>query len=696
MWPRLRHPWTGALAPSRKVAIGAATLVALTLVSGVQYLPVRLQLREGQVSPRDVTAPRTVEFVDRARTEALRRAAAESIQPVYRQSAGETARAHEVIGQTAAAIERARRVSGLSYAERRALLSRESPIPLDDPAALAALTVDAAALVLARTTAERLVATVMDAGIKPEDLPKVQMQARVSIRALQLAGRPMTLASALVLGVLTPNVTVDVGETQRLHRRAMEGVEPVTTRILRGEIVVRRGEVVTEAHVQKLAALGLVRAPFSWQRPLGVALILVLMVVVSFAYLRQYQPEIWAEDRLLMVWSLAVVLTLGLARALLTRINPYVIPTAAGAVLIAVLLRPRLALYTAAVIGMLVATVAGGDVRLGLVTFIGSSVGVYAIKRIVHRTDLMLAGAWVGGANAVSVLALNLMDQMPWYPDIATDAIYGSVNGVIVGIIAIGTLPYLEQLFGLVTPIKLLELSNPSRPLLRRLQVEAAGTYHHSLIVANLAEAAAEAIGADSLLVRVGAYYHDVGKIRRPVFFVENQAGVENPHDKMAPSLSALTVLSHVRDGLELAREYGLPSAVADFIPQHHGTNLIAYFYHQALQRGDAVNEEVFRYEGPKPQSREAAVVMVADAVEGATRALPRPTPDRIEQTVRRIIREKLDDGQLNECPLTFRDLDVIARTFTRLLATMFHPRIEYPELERDLRAGQRDRAPVR
>ncbi|TMJ03060.1 MAG: hypothetical protein E6H01_05875 [Bacillati bacterium ANGP1] len=312
MWPRLRHPWTGALAPSRKVAIGAATLVALTLVSGVQYLPVRLQLREGQVSPRDVTAPRTVEFVDRARTEALRRAAAESIQPVYRQSAGETARAHEVIGQTAAAIERARRVSGLSYAERRALLSRESPIPLDDPAALAALTVDAAALVLARTTAERLVATVMDAGIKPEDLPKVQMQARVSIRALQLAGRPMTLASALVLGVLTPNVTVDVGETQRLHRRAMEGVEPVTTRILRGEIVVRRGEVVTEAHVQKLAALGLVRAPFSWQRPLGVALILVLMVVVSFAYLRQYQPEIWAEDRLLMVWSLAVVLTLGL------------------------------------------------------------------------------------------------------------------------------------------------------------------------------------------------------------------------------------------------------------------------------------------------------------------------------------------------------------------------------------------------
>src|SRR3989441_12924011 len=266
MWPRLRHPWTGAFAPSRKLAIGAATLVALTLVSGVQYLPVRLQLREGQVSPRDVTAPRTVEFVDRARTEALRRAAAESIQPVYRQSAEETARAHEVIGQTAAAIERARRVSGLSYAERRALLSRESPIPLDDPAALAALTVDAAALVLARTTAERLVATVMDAGIKPEDLPKVQMQARVSIRALPLAGRPMTLASALVLGALTPNVTVDIAETQRLHRRAVGGGGAGATRSLLGGVVLGRAGGGGEGHVEEIAGPGRGGAPVSWER----------------------------------------------------------------------------------------------------------------------------------------------------------------------------------------------------------------------------------------------------------------------------------------------------------------------------------------------------------------------------------------------------------------------------------------------
>ncbi|MBI2123569.1 MAG: HDIG domain-containing protein, partial [Armatimonadetes bacterium] len=253
------------------------------------------------------------------------------------------------------------------------------------------------------------------------------------------------------------------------------------------------------------------------------------------------------------------------------------------------------------------------------------------------------------------------------------------------------TLPYLEQLFGLVTPIKLLELSNPSQPLLRRLQIEAPGTYHHSIMVANLAEAGAEAIGADSLMVRVGAYYHDIGKIRRPVFFIENQIGVDNPHDKMSPSLSALTVQSHVRDGLEYAKEHGLPKTVASFIPQHHGTSLITYFYHQAKERGESADESTFRYEGPRPQTREAAIVMLADAAEGAVRSMGRPTPDRIEQVVRRIIRERLEDGQLDECDLTFRELDVIVSVFVRLLASMFHPRIEYPDLERDLRGRRRE-----
>jgi putative nucleotidyltransferase with HDIG domain len=204
-------------------------------------------------------------------------------------------------------------------------------------------------------------------------------------------------------------------------------------------------------------------------------------------------------------------------------------------------------------------------------------------------------------------------------------------------------------------------------------------------MVSNLAEAAAQAVGADALLARVGTYYHDVGKLRRPAFFVENQLGIENPHEKMTPSLSALTVAAHVRDGLDLAREYGLPPVIQAFIAQHHGTTRLTYFYHQALERGDAVDEPAFRYEGPKPQTPEVAIVMLADAVEAAVRSLPRPTPDRLEELVRRIIREKLEDGQLDECGLTFRDLDRIAAAFVRILSGILHPRLEYPDLEREL-----------
>jgi len=237
---------------------------------------------------------------------------------------------------------------------------------------------------------------------------------------------------------------------------------------------------------------------------------------------------------------------------------------------------------------------------------------------------------------------------------------------------------------------------DPAHPLLRRLQLEAPGTYHHSVIVGNLAEAAAEAVGADALLARVGTYYHDVGKIRRPAFFVENQMGTENPHDRMTPSLSALTVAAHVRDGLDLAREYRLPEMIADFIPEHHGTTVMSYFYHQALERGDQPEPGAYRYDGPKPQTRETAIVMLADAAEAAVRTLQRPTPDRIYEVVRRIIHERLEDGQLDECDLMFRDLEKIAQAFTRILTSIFHPRIEYPDPDRDLTPRRRERVRAR
>jgi putative nucleotidyltransferase with HDIG domain len=259
--------------------------------------------------------------------------------------------------------------------------------------------------------------------------------------------------------------------------------------------------------------------------------------------------------------------------------------------------------------------------------------------------------------------------------------LYGGINGFGSGLLAVGLLPVLEHMFGITTGIRLLELSNQSEPLLKRLLLEAPGTYHHSVIVGNLAESAAEAVGENPLLCRVGAYYHDIGKLRRPYFFIENQLGAENPHDKLSPNLSALIILSHVKDGLEMAKQYKIPEPIKDIIHQHHGASIIAYFYHQAKQSDKEFPlEDDFRYPGPKPRSKAAAIVMLADSVEAAARTLQKPTPTKIEMLVRQIIRNNLDDGQLDESPLSLRDLNDIALTFTRILTGIYHQRIEYPE----------------
>jgi hypothetical protein len=482
------------------------------------------------------------------------------------------------------------------------------------------------------------------------------------------------------------------------------GQQPVRLRILRGEIIVRHGERVTEAQYQKLDALGLIRPPIRWDVIAGTGLIVALLLGLTAYYLRQYQPEIWGSNRNLLLWSLVVVATVLLAQVVVSlRVNLNLIPAAVGPILLAVLLRPRLALFSAAILSILIGLITMGgrasaepqtlhDLRTVIIAFAGGVIGVYATRRINHRRDLISAGLKAGLGTALAVIAMNLLARRELYPATLLDAAYGIGNGVLVGVITVGLLPYLEDLFGLVTPIKLLELSSPAHPLLRRLQLEAPGTYHHSVLVGNLAEAAAEAVGADALLARVGTYYHDVGKIRRPVFFVENQLGVDNPHDRMSPSLSALTVAAHVRDGLELAREYGLPRIITDFIAEHHGTIQMTYFYHQALERGDRPEPSAYRYEGPKPQRQETAIVMLADAAEAAVRTLPRPTPDRIYEVVRGIVHERLEDGQLDECDLMFRDLEKIAQAFTRILTGIFHPRVEYPDLERDLRPRRRER----
>jgi hypothetical protein len=691
LWVRARRLGRGSFGV-RRVVIGVVTLLSLVAIIGTDYIPPRFALGVGQPSPRDLESPRNVEFVDQARTEALRAEAARAVQSVFRHEPGQVAAALATVNQAYDAVETARLNAGATAAARLEAIRRVVRLPLSGTALLAAASATSAGLAAAREATRRAVQQALAEGLKEDAVVLGRVRARGLVRDAALPPGLSELAGEVAAATIRPTMELDTAKTAEARAAAVNMVAPIRARVQRGEMVLRKGDVVTQAHLQVLSVTGLFPRRVTWKGVAGIAVIVTLLLTVTTLYLVQFQPEIWRNDKMVALWCLAIVLTVALAQVLgAPRFSDFLAPAPVGSMLLAILLRPRLALFSTAVLAILVGLAAGRELGPMTVAFVGGLVGVYATRQLHRRSDFGVAGLLVAVASAAAATGTGLLEGTGEYAVLAENAAYALGGGLLSAVVTIGVLPFLEQMFGLLTPIKLLELANPAHPLLKRLQLEAPGTYHHSIMVGNLAEAAAEAIGADTLLVRVGTYYHDIGKLRRPAFFVENQVGIENPHDRMTPSLSSLTVAAHVRDGIELARDFGLPQAIVDFIPQHHGTGLLAYFYHQALERGDPIEESAFRYDGPKPQSRETAIVMLADATEATVRSLNRPTPDRVGETVRRIVRDKLEDRQLDECALTFRELDRVGAAFVRILSGMLHPRLEYPDLEGELTRRRRE-----
>ncbi len=361
-------------------------------------------------------------------------------------------------------------------------------------------------------------------------------------------------------------------------------------------------------------------------------------------------------------------------------ISIYYFPVAAVPMLVMLLFNDvQLAFMMAFMSSVLSGLMLGFDLSTFLIFFMGSLTGAYKVKGAHNRGVLLAAGVFVAFVQVSCYVLINPVFSVTIVDHFLKPL---AINGLLVGIFVMATLKIFETLFGEITNFTLLEMSDSSHPLLKRMVVEAPGTYHHSLIVSNLAEAAADAIGSHALLVRVGAYYHDIGKMVKPGYFTENQMVMGNKHDQLEPSMSRLVILNHVKEGMELAKKYRLSQRIADFIPEHHGTSLIHYFYQKAISEGETeeIGEEDYRYPGPKPQSKETAIVLLADSVEGATRALDEHTPQKIEDIVRKVINNKFIDGQLDECDLTLRDIDTIAATFIRVLTAMYHSRVKYPE----------------
>lgn len=490
----------------------------------------------------------------------------------------------------------------------------------------------------------------------------------------------------LAKNYLVPNLRFNQKETEKMAKEALKKVEPVMIKVSKGEKIIGEGEKVDRTAAMKLAELERHHSAVVTTRTFGFLLLIYVLMILSFIYLYKYQSNLLIRNKNLILTGLIIITAVLLTRIIsFANLPLYIIPMGAFAILLAVLLNEGIAIFVSIIISILIGILVGEKIEFAVLFASGSLAGIYTTAQARVRGDLVRAGIAIGVAQGIIIIGYSLFRQDSFF-QLQQNLLWGSLtNGIITTIIAMGGILYLERLFNITTDFTLFEFADMNSPILKNLLLKAPGTYHHSLLVGNIAETAADGVGANPLLIRVASYYHDIGKMIRPEYFIENQTEAErNRHESLRSTLSVSILRSHIKDGVEIAKRNRLPLAVIEIIKQHHGASLISYFYHQAKEKEANENVDIkesdFSYPGPKPQSKEAAIVMLADSIEAASRSLIKPTAPRIEQLVKKIIDNKFISGELDECDLTLKDLTKIAYAFTRILITLFHARIDYPE----------------
>lgn len=488
---------------------------------------------------------------------------------------------------------------------------------------------------------------------------------------------------------LKPNMIIEQETTEIARTAAMESVEPIV--YLQGQNIIRAGDRVTRSQLAMLKSLGLLKDNhYDFSSYQGAALLVLLAMVCYVLSLRLVCKSVLFDTRKLLVSMIVCILGVGFSIIFHLYISPYFVPMTFVPILLSVLLGSKAGFVSIVPISILISGLAAGNnssflyemILLLVMAEVGGVCAVRFLKAHPQRLRVLFSGLISSCVNAVAILAIRWMTSTET-SGLLSVILWAMGGGILSCVLAVSLQPVFESIFHLPTPSKLLELCNPNQPLLRRLQLEAPGTYHHCLIVANLAEAAAERIGANPYLARAAGYYHDIGKLKRPQYFKENQMG-ENLHNNLDPYVSAAILTSHTRDGYQMALKEHMPQEVADIILQHHGDTPVMFFYHKALQLSDGtpVDMKEFRYAGPRPNTIESAIVMLADTIEAAVRSMPDPTPKAIDQFIERLVRGKLEDGQLSESPITLRNIDEICSAFSGVLRGVFHERIEYPEVK--------------
>ncbi len=681
-----------------RLAVAAVLLITgLTAVLSIDDLPNAVNLRVGDLAAADVSAPRTLVFTSDVETEAAREAERNSVAPQYdykaETAAALTARQLAALDSLLAPVDAAFR-SDVSPEDRQAALSESLPgLTLGARKTLYALAPERWTLTSAE--AMRVLGLVQRDPLRDAELESVRRNLGERFSAA-LTDDERNLATEIVAPLLVPNATYSEALTVAARDAAAAAVQPVSYTIRQGEIIVESGKQVTPLEIAKLEAFGLTEARLDVARLAGWFLLAALAVVLLLAWVWRYRQELWHRARALALLGLVLLVTALVYKLTAGRsILPFFVPGAGASMLVAILLGAGPATMITALLAILAGAANGMSLELAAYVFVGGVTGIIAVRRGDRVGIFLQAGLAIVVANILVVTIFSLLGTRDitgilqlWGASLAA--------GIGAAIATVGTFQVVGNLFGILTVFQLLELANPSQPLLRRLLLETPGTYHHSLMVGNLAERAAEAIAADPLLARVAAYYHDVGKLANPGAFIENQAGAGNVHDELPPEVSAQVLKQHVADGIDIAYKAKLPKPLIAFIPQHHGTTRIAYFWAKAREQAaapyggvetaagtaaaDALDERRFRHNGPRPQSKEAAILMLSDGVEASVRSLASHDEPTIRAMVGRIIDERLEDGQFDECDLTLRDLERVREAFVAQLLGMYHQRIAYPQ----------------
>ncbi len=662
--------------------------VAVSLALLLRLVPDSVDLQAGEAAPRAILAPRSITYVSQFLTEQQRVEAARQVAPVYSPPDAEIVRQQLAHARGVTDYISAVRADPYLTAEaRQQAVQAIDRLELAPSAINALLSLDNPSWTAVVTDVNSVLEQALRNEIRDSELP----DARRRVGALvshSLSPASTEAVVALAQALLVPNSIYDEATTAQRRQEARDRVLPVNHSIMQGEAIVREGDVVTPLDLEELEALGLRREAGGPLRTAGTVLFVGLLVGVLVAYIYRVQPELWFRPRRLLLLGLSFLGAAIVARLMVPdhTLLPYLFPAAALAMLATVLINVQLGAIVSILLSLLVGFVSGGSLELVAYALVGSLVGSLALWHTDQLNYFTRAGALVALANLVTVAAFRLFQQNVDTAGLVQLAGAAAASGALSVSLTFAAYAFVGRVFGITTSLQLLELARPTHPLFRQLLLNAPGTYHHSIIVANMAERAAELVGADPLLARVGAYYHDIGKTARPYFFIENQSDGANPHDRLDPKTSAQIIISHTRDGVALARQYALPERVQDIIAQHHGTTMAGFFFHVANKEakegnGAEVDERDYRYPGPVPDTREAAIVMLAD-VEAAVRAMHPNSPAEMDKLIHQYIEEKLLSGQLARCDLTLRDLDHIREAFSGMLKSIFHPRIQYPGKE--------------